>query len=165
MTLWITQNYNRALSWKLRFFSSENENLVPVSLPPVWCSQPWSTTWRRGGGGEGTHRHPYLHRQHHEVHLQEDGHKKYDLNFNLGSGKQLQEVDFDDKELQYDDCIEVSFDLATFATITCCQCIGVSFHLTTFATITCWHQLNEIAGELEKAGGSEEKMQVLSRLV
>ena len=23
---------------------------------------------------------------------QEDGHKKYDLNFNLGSGKQLQEV-------------------------------------------------------------------------
>ena len=27
-----------------------------------------------------------------EVHSQEDGHKKYDLNFNLGSGKQLQEV-------------------------------------------------------------------------
>ena len=24
--------------------------------------------------------------------FQEDGHKKYDLNFNLGSGKQLQEV-------------------------------------------------------------------------
>ena len=27
-----------------------------------------------------------------EYHGQEPGHKKYDLNFNLGSGKQLQEV-------------------------------------------------------------------------
>ena len=27
-----------------------------------------------------------------EHHGQEPGHKKYDLNFNLGSGKQLQEV-------------------------------------------------------------------------
>ena len=29
-----------------------------------------------------------------EHHGQEPGHKKYDLNFNLGSGKQLQEVKF-----------------------------------------------------------------------
>ena len=159
-------NWDSQKLWPLEFFSSENENLLPLNnLSPVWCSQPWSTTWRRGGGGEGTHHHPSSSPASWRLHSQEDGHKKYDLNFNLGSGKQLQEVDFDDKELQYDDCIGVSFDLATFVMITCCQCIGVSFHLTTFATITCWHQLNEIAGELEKAGGSEEKMQVLSRLV
>ena len=32
--------------------------------------------------------------EHHVEQSQEDGHKKYDLNFNLGSGKQLQEVSF-----------------------------------------------------------------------
>ena len=80
-----------------------------------------------------------------EYHGQEPGHKKYDLNFNLGSGKQLQEVKI----------LIILFDAGNSKT-----------HWDSFNSKNVrlyWllvQQLNEISGLLENAADSKEKLKV-----